>query len=186
MLPIEFNAFSGDCRIHGRLTLFGDRLTDMLNDQKQFRVSKVTLESLEDGHTLEVDSIVLERTDLLIAIATGPRGLGSRRIETDWVRMQLGIGPYVVAGELHAEHGADPLRSAAMRRPMVPLTAATVAFTSGGEIQVVDAETVIVNRELVEWIVPTADEADHFPEVPVRSRLDGVLKAKDYTGAAAI
>jgi hypothetical protein len=100
--------------------------------------------------------------------------------------MQLGIGPYVVAGELHAEHGADPLHSVMVRRPMVPLTAATVAFTFAGEVQVVDADTVIVNRELVEWIVPTADEADHFPEVPVRTRFGAALKAKDLTGAPAL
>jgi hypothetical protein len=183
MLPIEFHGFSGDCRIHGRLTLFGDRLTDMLNDQSQFRISKVVLESLDDGHTVEVDSIVLERADLLVAIATGPRGIGSRRIETDWVRMQLGIGPYVVAGQLHTEPGTDPLKSALHRRAMVPFTSATVAFSVAGEVQVVDAETVIVNRELVDWIVPTADEADHFPDVPVRTRYGAGLKAKDFTGA---
>jgi hypothetical protein len=52
-----------------------------------------------------------------------------------------------------------------------------------GEIQVVDAEAVIVNRELVDWIVPTAGEADEFPNVPVRSPFAMSL-LKDFSGSA--
>jgi hypothetical protein len=183
MLPIEFNGFSGDCRITGRMTLFGDRLSDMLNDQKQFRLSKVVLESLEDGHRVEIDSIVLDRTDLYVAIATGPRGSSDLRITLDQVRMQLGIGPFVVAGRLHSLPGADPLQSVMQRQPMVPLTSATIAYSSQGEVHVVDAETLIVNRELVEWIVPVTDEAEQFPNVPVRSPFAMSL-LKDFSGSA--
>jgi hypothetical protein len=185
MLPIEFHGFSGDCRITGRLTLFGDRLSDMLNDQKQYRLSKVTLESLEDGHAVEVETLVLDRTDLYVALATGPRGAGKLRLELDAVRMQVGVGPYVVAGLLHSAPGTDPLKSVMQRKPMVPLTHATIAMSVCGEIKVVDAEAVIVNRELVEWIVPTADEAEVFPDVPVRSPFAMSL-VKDFTGTASM
>lgn len=185
MIPIELDAFSADCRIHGRLILFGDRLTDMLNDQRQFRVSHVTLESLEDGHAIELDSLVLERADLVAVVAAGPRGSDRRRVTLDTVRMQVGLGPYVVAGRLHAEAGTDPLRSVLQRGPMVPLTQATIAFTLAGEIRVIDAATLIVNREAAEWIVPTADEAAHFPAVEIRIA-PGLTRAKDLTGISTI
>ncbi len=163
MLPIEFIGFSGDCRITGRLTLFGDRLSDMLNDQAQYRLSKVTLQSLADGHEIEVESIVLERVDLVAAIATGPRGADRHRVSLDQVRMQVGAGPYVIAGLLHTPHGEDPVHAVMHRPPMVALTDATIAFTIGAEVQVVDAAAVIVNRESVEWIFPTGDEAEAVP-----------------------
>lgn len=181
MLPIEFTGFSGDCRITGRMTLFGDRLTDMLNAHAQYRLSHVVLEGLTDGHRVELESIVLAREDLSIALATGPRGLGSLRVDRDQIRMQLGTGPYVVAGRLHTEHGTDPIVSVMHRGPMVPLTDATIAFTMAGEVQVVDAETVIINRDLVDWISPSGDEADHFPDVQVRE-VSRAGRAKDLTG----
>ena len=183
MLPIEFIGFSSDCRITGRLTLFGDRLSDMLNDQEHYRLSKVTLTSLDDGHEVAVDSLILERSDLVAAIATGPRGVGRYRVNLDRVRMQVGAGPYVFAGQLHAEAGSDPLQVVMTRRSMVALTDATVAFTVAGEVQVIDAEAVIVNRESVDWVVPTADEAAHFPDVPVRPAFAMNL-VKDFTGSA--
>ncbi len=52
---------------------------------------------------------------------------------------------------------------------MVPLTNATIAYTLAGSIVARDVGTAIVNRSLVEWIVPTADEAVSFPEVEVRT-----------------
>ena len=57
------------------------------------------------------------------------------------------------------------------REPMVPLTNATIFYTVAGAIVARDVGTVIVNRSLVDWIVPTADEAVSFPEVEVRSPL---------------
>lgn len=185
MIPIEFEAYSGDCRIHGRLILFGDRLTDMLNAQEQFRISHVTLESLDDGHVVELDSMVLDRADLVAVVAAGPRGADRRRVVLDTVRMQIGLGPYVVAGHLHLETGADPVENLLRRRPMVPLTDATIAFNAVGEVRVVDAETLIVNRELADWIAPATDEADHFPDVPVR-QASGLNFAKDFTGLPPI
>ncbi len=47
-----------------------------------------------------------------------------------------------------------------------------------------DAETAIVNRELAEWIVPSSDEASHFPEVEIGT--SGKRGAKDFTGIAPI
>jgi hypothetical protein len=71
------------------------------------------------------------------------------------------------------------------RDPMLPLTNATITFARAGQVVAHDAPAVIINRELVEWISPTADEAEHFPEVPVRSPFAMSL-AKDFTGTASL
>ena len=80
MQPVEFVGFAADCTITGKLTMFGERLTDFLNGQERFRVHHVECESLLDGHRVEVDSISVERNDLLAVMATGPRGSEKQRV----------------------------------------------------------------------------------------------------------
>lgn len=184
MLPIEFIGFSGDCLIHARLTMFGDRLTDMLNNQARYTLSRVKLESLADGHVFEIDSLPIERADLHAVVATGPRGQEKRRVKLEPHRMQVGIGPYTILGQLHGQPGADPLKAVMRRDPMLPMTNATIAFTKAGEVVAQDVAAIIINRELVEWIVPTAGEEEHFPDTPVRSYTLGF--AKDFTGSASL
>ncbi len=184
MLPVEFIAFSADCTIHGRLSMFGDRLTDMLNGQARYVISRVRLESLADGHALESDSISLERSELCAVVATGPRGTEKRRRRLEQTRMQIGVGPYVILGHLHTEPGTDPTAGILKRDPMVPLTVATIAFTRAGALVAQDVPAIIVNRELVDWIVPAGDEAAQFPGASVR-RLSTTY-AKDFTGGAPL
>jgi hypothetical protein len=185
MLPIEFIAFSGDCLIHARLSMFGERLTDMLNAQPRYTLSRVRLESLHDGHVFEIDSLPIERSDLHAVVATGPRGAQKLRVELEPTRMQVGIGPYTILGQLHGRPGDDPLRTVMKRDPMLPLTNATITFARAGQVVAQDAPALIINRELVEWIAPTADEADHFPDTPVRSPF-ALNLAKDFTGTGSL
>lgn len=181
-MAIEFVGFSGDCRIFGEIRLDAGRLTDMLNAATSLTVRNALLESLDDGHTVEVEEVTVEREDLFAVVGTGPRGDEHRRVRTRPHRMQLELGPYLVLGQLHAFPGADPLSSVLRRAPMVPLTNATIAFSRAGEIQLVDAATLLVNRELTSWIKPTADEAIAFPDVPIRLPEAGTILAKDFTG----
>jgi hypothetical protein len=68
---------------------------------------------------------------------------------------------------------------------MLPLTNATIAFTRAGAVVAQDVPALIINRELVAWISPTADEAEHFPGTPVRAPFAMSL-AKDFTGTASL
>ena len=61
MQPIEFVGFAEDCTITGKVTMFGERLTDFLNGQERFRLNHVECESLADGHEVAVDSLSVER-----------------------------------------------------------------------------------------------------------------------------
>lgn len=167
MPPIEFVGFSGDCLIRARLTMVGDRLTDMLNSDAGYTLSGVTLESLADGHVVEIDSLPIGRADLFAVVATGPRGRADRRVQLEPHRMQLGLGPYTVLGHLHGRPGADPRSVVMARELMLPLTDATIAFTRAGELVVRDVPALIINREHVDWVVPCAGE-EEYSDAPVR------------------
>jgi len=170
MQPVEFFGFASDCTISGKVTMFGERLTDFLNGQERFRVHHVECESLEDGHRAAVDSISVERTDLLAVIATGPRGSQKQRVTLDTSRLQVSIGPYLILGRLHTKPGIDAVASVLKREPMIPFTNATIAYEVAGSIVARDISTIIVNRLLVDWISPTTETASLFPDVPARSQ----------------
>ncbi len=182
MQPIDFQAFAGDCTITGKMTMFGERLTDFLNGQQRFLVHHVVLESLEDGHKVAIDSVSLERADLLAVIATGPRGAEKQRVELQTNRLQVSVGPYLILGRLHTKPGADAMASVLRRESMVPLTNVTIAYEQAGSFQTRDVGAIIVNRTLVEWISPTTDAATMFPDVMVRSPFAARM-LKDFTGS---
>ncbi len=169
MQAIDFLAFAGDCVITSQATMFGDRLTDFLNGQERFQLHSVTFESLEDGHLVAVDSVSVDRSDLLAVVGTGPRGAIAQRVDLATSRMEIQVGPYLVLGNLHVPPGVDPEDRVRKREPMVPLTNATIAYGVGGVVMARDVGTIIINRALIDWIVPTADEAAVFPEVAVRA-----------------
>jgi hypothetical protein len=185
MQPIEFVGFAGDCTIAGRMTMFGDRLTDFLNGQERFRIHHVEFESLEDGHRLAVDSVSVERDDLLAVVATGPRGSEKARVSLQSNRLQVALGPYVVLGRLHSKPGSDVMTAVLKREPMIPLTNATIAYEVAGQIVARDVATIIVNRMQVDWITPTTDAASVFPDASIRSPYSQNL-VKDFTGTAGL
>lgn len=185
MQGVEFQAFSGDCTIVGRMTMFGERLTDFLNGQERFQLHKVEFQSLDDGHTVAMDSVNLEREDLLAVVGTGPRGNQKQRVQLEEARMQLSIGPYIILGRLHVPPGHDPMRNVLQREPMIPFTSVTMAFSVAGSVVARDLGTIIVNRHLVEWITEPGEDAVLFPEATIRSPFSMNLR-KDFTGPSTI
>lgn len=183
MQGVEFQGFAADCSIVGRITMFGDRLTDFLNGQERFHLHHLQFTSLEDGHVVAVDSVNVERDDLLAVVGTGPRGSEKHRVRLEETRLQLSIGPYIILGRLHARPGIDPVASVLQREPMIPLTNATIAYSVAGATVAQDVGTIIVNRHQVDWIAAGAADAAAFPGVTVRSPYSLSL-TKDFTGSA--
>ncbi len=64
---------------------------------------------------------------------------------------------------------------------MVPLTDAWVEYVAGGTMQRRRVGTLIVNRQLVDWIVEAADEEVEMPAIPLSAYPKGPL-LKDFTG----
>ena len=143
--------------------MFGERLTDFLNGQHRFRLNHVVCHSLADGHEVSIDSLSIERSDLLVVVATGPRGNEKQRVSMQTARLQVHIGPYLILGRLHTKPGSDVMASVLKREPMIPLTNVTIAYEHAGAIVARDIPTVIVNRMLVDWITPTYGRRHGLP-----------------------
>jgi hypothetical protein len=50
---------------------------------------------------------------------------------------------------------------------MIPLSDATLGYESRGLMAMRDVGTLIVNRDLVDWVRASDDDAGAFPGVPV-------------------
>ena len=151
-MHIDLRAFSADCLIAGKLELSAPRLTDMLNAETIFHLTDVVLEGLADGRRISIPAYNLPRDEIYAVKVTGPRGSKALRIVTVPHRVQAQIGPYNVLGRLNAAPGMDPLRTMTDRGVMLPLTDATIAYVVAGILEVRDASTVIINRELSSWV----------------------------------
>ena len=176
---VEFVAYAEDCRLYGHVRLDAERLTDLLNEHEQIELVDVAMEGL-DGRIVEVRTIVVSRDELLAVHATGPRGIRNRRLRTRPHPVAVQTGPFHVRGHLHAMPTADPFAALRRRPPFVPLTDGSIAYTVAGAPVLRRSETIIVNRELWDWIAPATDEEIEFPELPVSHDRSPMLK--DFTG----
>ncbi len=101
---------------------------------------------------IQVDEVVVARDELYLVHASGPRGDAARRRHTVPKHVAMKVGPYEVQGFLHGLPGADPVVSIRRRKPMIPLTGARIAYVVNGEPREDELDTVILNRERIEWI----------------------------------
>ncbi len=161
-MHVDFTGYAGDCLITGRLDLRAARLTDQLNAAPTVHLVDVLLEGLLDGRQVSAPTFTIGRADLCAVQAGPPRGSRRLRAATELHRLQAQLGPYTVLGRLHAPPGAEPLPSINQRDVMVPLTDATIAYLIGGILEVRDAPTLIINRELASWM----RDADEDPVSP--------------------
>jgi len=181
---VAFVAFGEDCVLAARLAMPAERLTDLLNDQDRYQLLDVIVESLADGHTVEIPGVEVHRDELLLVIAAGPRGHAQRRQRTRQHAVVMQLGPYLVQGHFHGLPGADPLPSLRRRKTMVPLTDAWIEYVAGGAVQRTHVDTVIVNRDCLDWVVEAEDESLDPPELPTPAAKGRLVK--DFTGELLI
>jgi hypothetical protein len=149
---VDFVAYSTSERLSGRVRLDSARLTDMLNAHQEYVLVDALAERLPDGGSMVVHEILVARHELALVRAGGPRGDRTLRVPTTTHRLVLRTGRYLVAGRLHATAGDDPLAALRSRDPMVPLTDAAIMFRVGPDIVEEPGGTIVVNRDLVEWV----------------------------------
>jgi hypothetical protein len=149
---IDFVAYSTSERLSGRIRLNSARLTDMLNAHQEYVLVDALAERLPDGGSMVVPEILVGRHELALVRVGGPRGDRAKRVPTTTHRLVLRTGRYLVAGRLHSNAGEDPLAALRARDPMVPLTDAAIMFRVGPDIVEEPGGTIVVNRDLVEWV----------------------------------
>jgi hypothetical protein len=179
-MQIPFTAYAEDCTVTGEVALTSDRLSDFLAATEEYQVDTVAFRALDDGRVVEAPSASIQRDDLCLVAASGPRGRPERRLWTRQYPVRARIGPYVVLGYLHAPPTIDPLRMTD-RRTIVALTSSVVEYDLGGELQREQAEAVLVNRSKID-VLEAATDADlgiaKSPELEVA--VDP--RTKDLTG----
>ena len=149
---VEFVAYSTSERLSGRVRLDSARLTDMLNVHREYVLVDALAERLPEGGSMVVSEILVARHELALVRVGGPRGDRALRIPTTTHQLVLRSGRYLVTGWLHTSPGEDPLASLRARAPMVPLTDAAILFRVGSDIVEEPGGTIVVNRELVDWV----------------------------------
>jgi len=179
---IDFEAYSGDCRLHGRLELGEGRLTDLLNTTPELHVLDARLESLADGRVVDLPEVTVGREELCAVAGGGPRGDAARRLRTHAARVVIEVGPYHVEGAVHGTPASDPLGAALRRTTWVPLTDATVRYLLGGD-PVCDAmPTLIVNRDLATSLRPAEETVVALPWEAAKKPPPATSRALDLTG----
>ena len=152
-LELDVIAYAEDCILTGTLPLSANRLSDYLNEDLEFALTDVAAQDLVGNPPIEIADIVVERDELLLVQAAGPRGDPNRRSHTRQHAIVVTMGPYVVRGLVHTLPGVHPIENLRRRRPMIALTDATIEFAIGLSHKTRQADVVIVNRECVDSIV---------------------------------
>lgn len=164
---IPFIGYALGRRFIGYVECEGERLSDMLNRAESFVVREAFVENFDDDTVVNLGDGEVDRSILYAVEANGTRGEATRRIHTVRHRLQVQLGPYTALGLLHSLPGQLPLPYLHSRGPMIPLSDATLGFASRGALQLRDVGTLIVNRDMLDWVRATEDEALAFPGVPV-------------------
>lgn len=181
LLPeVVFIAYGEDCMLTGRIRMDTARLTDLLNQHDEFELVDVEVASLSEERVFEVKDVIVNRDELLLVHALGPRGEPGRRTRTRQHPLAMQIGPYHVRGYLHALPGSDPISALGRRQPMVPLTDAWIEYEQGDVHQRRRVTTLIVNRHLLDWAVEAEDDEVEMPDLPLG--LEHGPLVKDFTG----
>ncbi len=176
---LEVTAYAEDCILSGSLRLSAERLSDLLNTIDAYEFADVLVEDLVGGRAVQIRDVLVQRDELLVVQATGPRGNAQRRLRTRQHPIVAKAGPYEVHGYIHVTPGTNPIASLRHRRPMVVLTGARIEYSIGTVRQVRRAPVVMLNRECLDWVVEGEDEPVETLEMPVE--MGGAL-LKDFTG----
>ncbi|HET9852078.1 MAG TPA: hypothetical protein VFP56_06185 [Candidatus Limnocylindrales bacterium] len=180
-MQIPFSAYADDCTVSGELALRTDRLSDFLASTTEFEIASPEFRALDDGRTVSAESCEIERDDLCLVLATGPRGRAERRLWTRQHPVRLRVGPYVVIGYLHSPPTIDPFRTTD-RRAIVALTSSLVGLPEGDGTTWVEAAAVLVNTSKIDHL-ETASEEDIGLARSLETPAAADPAAKDMTAA---
>lgn len=157
-MQIDFRAWADDYTIGGATDFRGDRLSDYLDDVDELAVERATIRALDDGREHDLSSAVIQRDELCIVAATGPRGRADRRHVTRAYPVRAEVGPYAVVGYFHALPTADPFGVIARRR-VVALKPVRLSFMVAGERIEETHDTLLLMRAKIDSVEPASDIA---------------------------
>ncbi len=178
---VEFVAYAEDCILSGQVQLSADRLSDLVNEHEEIELIDVLVADLTGGQAVEVRQLLIRRDEILVLHATGPRGRTDRRHRTRQHPIAAKLGPYLVRGYIHALPGSDPIAGLRHRKPIIALTDVVIEYSVGNEAIRRRVSTVLINRELADWIVDGDEGVDELAQFEMSVDGTGLL-LKDFTG----
>ena len=171
ILEIDVMAYGEDCILSGRLPMAAERLSDLLNENLEFELVDVMVEDLVGSAPSQIRDIVVHRDEILLVVASGPRGNPARRNHTRQHPIVARIGPYEVRGLIHSLPGVDPVENLRRRKPMIALTDAVIDFSIGATHHQRQASVLILNRDCVDSIAASQEGRIPATDMPVENRL---------------
>lgn len=157
-MQIDFRAYADDYTVGGATVFQGDRLSDFLEDVDELEVERVTVRALDDGREHDLPSAVIQREELCIVAATGPRGRVDRRLRTRAYPIRAEVGPYAVVGYFHALPTADPFAIVDHRR-IVALKPVRITFVLAGNRIEETHDALLLMRDKITSLESAIDEA---------------------------
>ena len=189
-MPVDLIAFTADLRIRGAIPLADDRLSDMLNSVARVVVRGAVVDDLVYGGPEETADLTLPIGSIVAVLATGRRGVETRRRRTVVHRARVGLARYVVSGLLHVPVGgdgtatsSDPAIVLAGRDLLVPLTEARITYDRVDASTSEAAETILNNRSHAKWIDLDEAAGDDGEPIETRQRVYHAAMPKDFTRA---
>ena len=145
-------AWAEDCRVDGDVELGEGRLSDEVNDRELLTFFGATLESIDDGHRVQLDEVEVARRELSLIEVDGRRGEPARRLRTIREAVQLEVGPYLVTGHVHRAPTSPPLVALTRWSRFLPVTEAllvVVTETAQADAEPRRHEVLLVNRDRI-------------------------------------
>lgn len=157
-MQVAFRAYADDYTVGGATEFQGDRLADFIDAADEIEVQQVQVRALGDGQAYDLPTATIERDELCMVVAAGPRGNPDLRLRTRAHPMRIEVGPYAVCGYFHVPPTADPFAVVRHRR-VVALRPVRVAFDVAGERVEEEHETLLLMRDKIEVFELSSDEA---------------------------
>lgn len=145
----------------------GEQIGELLNRGESIVIREAFVEDFDEDTVVNLGDGEIDRS-IVYAVETGaPRTDPSHRIRTVRHRLQVHLGPYNALGLLHSQPGQQPLPYLHASGPMIALSDATLAYQCRGHLTLRDVGTLIVNRDLIDWVRASDGDAVAFPGVRV-------------------
>jgi len=156
-------AWAGDCVVRGDVSIGDGRVSDHVNQTDLLTFFGATLDSLEDGHQVQMDELEVERQELHIIEVHGHRGDPTRRLRTVSERVWMQVGPFEVTGNLHRPPNAAPMASLARWMRFVPMTEVEIHVAGSPESDL-KKDVVLINSERISKTEPVNTVPFFSPE----------------------
>jgi hypothetical protein len=153
-------------------------------------VRDALVDELVDDRVPRLADVTVAIGELIVVVGTGPRG--SEPLRKRWLkrRASVGLGRFVVEGDLGyapdttLPESSDPSVVLANRDLLVPLTDATITYDRSGGPTTETFETVLFNRARAAWI-DLAPAIFLEPEPEDEEETGRTRYVKDFTNSVA-